>query len=107
MGLALRSGLLIQALTPGSFRVYGQAPIDGGIRRRIDANLAKNTQAVLFADRLDPRQHQLPESLITLGRDVEPSTSFARDRASHGWPVREPVISAARPPRDCHPGRGP
>jgi len=56
--------------------VAAQAPVEGAIRRRVDPDLGQHPQAVELAGRLDdPRQHQLPEHLITADGPANPSAS--------------------------------
>jgi hypothetical protein len=62
-----------QPLPPRVLGVDRQAPVHRGIRRRRDTGLVQHPQRVQLAGRLDdPRQHQLPEHLITAGRLAEP-----------------------------------
>ena len=58
---------------PGLFGEDGQTPLEGGIRRRGDADLVDDPQAVQFAGRLnDPREHQRSEHLVVTGGRREP-----------------------------------
>ena len=60
-------------LPPLLLRVDGQAPLQGAIGRRGHPGLVENPQAVELADRLDdPRQHQLPEDLVSAGCVLQP-----------------------------------
>ena len=60
-------------LPPLRLGVAGQPPVEGPIRRRLDADLAEHPQAVGLAGRLDdPGQHQVPEHRVPAGGLVEP-----------------------------------
>lgn len=62
-----------QPLSPRIGGVRRQAPLEGPVGHRRDASLGEHPQRVQLAGRLDdPRQHQLPEDLVSVGRVGEP-----------------------------------
>jgi len=62
-----------QLLAPPGFGIDRQPTLDRAIRHRLEAGLGQHPQAVLLAGRFDdPRQHQVPEDLVSAGGLGEP-----------------------------------
>jgi len=62
-----------QPLSPLGACIHRQAALEGRIRHRLDPDLGQHTQRLELAGRLDdPRQHQIPEHVIAIGRICQP-----------------------------------
>jgi hypothetical protein len=90
-------------LPPGVLRIGRQPPLQRGIRRRRHPGLFQHPQRVQLADRLDdPRQHQVPEDLITAGGPVKAQaltgTGQGIEQASHprGGDRQRPASATAK-----------